>query len=70
MKTTRFADLANGTKFILGGNDRDEWIKVDSRTARLLSSKLGAHSRIAPEREVVTETGASVADILGSWGRM
>lgn len=69
-KTTRFADIAVETKFILGGRSRDQWIKVDSKTARLVASTLGTHSRIQPETAVVPEHDATVSAILGSWGKL
>jgi hypothetical protein len=67
-KKTRFSDIAVGTKFIFGGNDRREYVKVSATKARLVEG--GAKWDVPARKEVVTETGASIADILGSWSKL
>jgi len=74
MKTT-FADLKIGDKFILGGNDRRELRKSGTTTAvpveaSSLKGALASIITVTPTTEVVKEHGATVDDILGSWGKL
>jgi len=68
MKTT-FADLKIGDKFILGGNDRREFMKSAKKIAVSTEVK-NLTITLAPSQEVVKEHGATVDDILGSWGKL